>query len=299
MPTKRASYDLHLHSEWSWDGQASIATYLDHAEQLGLRCIAIADHDTWNCQEEIPSLAAAHPNILCLPGAELFVMAKSLENRWLHLLCYGFGGTGGKEMKQLHTRYGEWLSAGGRALVNALQEVLQLPEEKCVALAEGCSPANVRNVQGITHANDPIVARSLQAHGLETDPQIVKKIVNRMWEGIPPIPTSAEIVPLLKSAGLRTVLAHPYNLGPPDTLGWLDTLREEFQLDGIECAHPKINPELRGILRKYCLANDLFSTGGSDNHFTDGIANSLGHHGGEETWLDEFLERLNIHKEST
>jgi len=40
--------------------------------------------------------------------------------------------------------------------------------------------------------------------------------------------------------------------------------------------------------------NKLFSTGGSDNHSKQGVSNLVGMHGGDNNWLDEFLEHLNI-----
>ncbi len=292
MIKQQSYYDLHLHSEWSWDGQLEIEEYLQYAKKTRIRCIAIADHDTWDCRQEIIKISPRYPDVLCLPAAELYVIAESLGNQWIHLLCYGFDGKPAKELQQLKTRYHDWLSTGGHALLNALQEVLKLPEEKCIKIAEFCSPKKVQKIQGITHASFFNINNALKQCGLQTAQETVKKITDCMWENIPVIPTSVEIIPLLKKAGIKTVLAHPYKFA--DNTNLLDSLKDELQLDGMECAHTRINPEMSKSLRKYCKNNGLFSTAGSDNHSKQEITNLVGKHGGDNSWLEEFLEHLDV-----
>lgn len=109
------------------------------------------------------------------------------------------------------------------------------------------------------------------------------------------------VVPAVKEAGGVVVLAHPARyLG--DDLEKLDVVRQEFGLDGLECAHPTVSPELTALYRDYCLKHGMISTGGSDSHGPATFETpqewgynrkpTFGSHLGEERWLDEFLERL-------
>ena len=82
----------------------------------------------------------------------------------------------------------------------------------------------------------------------------------------------------------------------------MDALRQECQLDGIECAHRMVPPELTVFYREYCKKYNLISTGGSDCHNPEDIAEQyaddkspaprFARHIGEDVWLDEFLERI-------
>ena len=79
----------------------------------------------------------------------------------------------------------------------------------------------------------------------------------------------------------------------------MDALREECQLDGIECINKAlIPPEYAWLYREYCLKNGLFSVAGSDCHSDEDIDKVFAHHEGfnlhkgSDEWLDEFLNRL-------
>ena len=80
----------------------------------------------------------------------------------------------------------------------------------------------------------------------------------------------------------------------------MDTLREMFQLDGIECAHPSVPQEATAFYRAYCEEFGLLSSGGTDLHTptekrSDGSELCLGGHCGLDRWLDEILERVQIY----
>ena len=72
----------------------------------------------------------------------------------------------------------------------------------------------------------------------------------------------------------------------------MDTLREMFQLDGIECAHPSIPAELSVFYREYCEKHGMLSSAGSDLH--DPVYEEFAIHG-EERWLDELMERITLY----
>ena len=62
------------------------------------------------------------------------------------------------------------------------------------------------------------------------------------------------------------MIAHPAGYFRQTDRRRMDALREECGLDGIECAHRSVPPELTAIYRQYCREHGLLSTAGSDCH---------------------------------
>jgi predicted metal-dependent phosphoesterase TrpH len=93
-------------------------------------------------------------------------------------------------------------------------------------------------------------------------------------------------------AGGMIAIAHPQEYFLGNDRQRMDLLRQECCLDGIECAHLRVDPELTPIYRAYCRQHGLFSMGGSDSHTNEAAIEHLGRHGGDSAWLEEFLERI-------
>jgi predicted metal-dependent phosphoesterase TrpH len=110
--------------------------------------------------------------------------------------------------------------------------------------------------------------------------------------GFPRYPAVADVIPAVKAAGALVAIAHPRGYFNECDRGRMDALRLECQLDGIECAHPGVPEELTPVYRQYCEDHGLFSTGGSDCHTEEDIAEKFALHGGPDEWLDELLDRL-------
>ena len=72
----------------------------------------------------------------------------------------------------------------------------------------------------------------------------------------------------------------------------MDQLRAECGLEGIECAHSSVPVEFVPVYREYCGRHGMFSTGGSDCHTDADIERVSATHGGQDEWLEEFLDRL-------
>jgi len=133
---------------------------------------------------------------------------------------------------------------------------------------------------------------ALSASGMDATPDAVQRILADMWVPVPEAPVASEIIPQLKKTDLVLVLAHPYYCFDGKDISKLDLLREEFQFDGVECAHPHVEPDQTETLARYCRNHGLLLTAGTDNHGEENIAATLGVHHGSETWLDPFLERV-------
>ncbi len=79
-------------------------------------------------------------------------------------------------------------------------------------------------------------------------------------------PPYEEIIDIIHKAGGKAFLAHPFEYKFKDTIEFINDLRKEKELDGIECFHPSANQEQRNILVDYAKNNNLYISGGSDYH---------------------------------
>jgi len=286
------SYDLHLHSEWSWDASATLPSYLEVATARQMRCLAITDHDCWDVEHDIALQAPAYPNLRVIAGSEIYIRSEALDNKWIHFLCYGFPRKLPDELIQIQTTIRQWMHAGGLELCRSFSRRYGLGEEESSRIAWSCRPSKTHQVQGLTHANTVKIAAALRAAGIDASDDDARHIQAEMWAAMPEIPAALAIIPKLKKTDLVLVLAHPYYCYDGTKTDQLDLLREELQFDGIECAHHRIEQGHTEGLERYCRERNLLSTAGTDNHTEEGIASSLGVHYGSEAWLEPFLERL-------
>ena len=82
-----------------------------------------------------------------------------------------------------------------------------------------------------------------------------------------PTPKFRDVADKIHEAGGLVFLAHPFEYKFEDTIGFIDELRKEVKLDGIECYHPSAEVDNRiDILINYAKTNNLFISGGSDFH---------------------------------
>ena len=80
-------------------------------------------------------------------------------------------------------------------------------------------------------------------------------------------PMYSDVVNVIHKAGAKAFLAHPFEYRFDDTIGFIDKLRKERELAGIECFHPSAEENNKTeILVDYARKNKLYISGGSDYH---------------------------------
>ncbi|MFZ5586463.1 MAG: PHP domain-containing protein [Thermodesulfobacteriota bacterium] len=250
--------DLHTHTTAS-DGSLTPAELVAAARSVGLKAVAITDHDTVAGLEE--ALAAGRRlGQRVVPGVEI-----SLE---------GLGGQGMPASMHLlglfvdHREPG--LIAGLGRLQAARAERNPKIAEKLGELGIAISLDEVRAYAGGDLVGRPHFAQALVARGVVKNrgeafarflaagkPAYVSK-----WR-FPP----AEGIAMLKRAGAVTVLAHPglFKLG----LAALEPLLlrlVEAGLDGVEAHYSEHDPALSRALARLAARLGLAVSGGSDFH---------------------------------
>ena len=287
------SYDLHLHTEWSWDANATLKTYVETAEARKMRCLAITDHNNWDVAEEIAPLAEASSSLRVIQGTELYIRSEALDQT-IHFLCYGIPSQLSGPLKQIQAAAHQWMRAGGEGLAQGIAHQFGVGEDEATRIAKNCRPEKTHRTQGLTLASQNKIMAALSASGIDAAPEEMKGLLAEMWEPVPEAPLASEIIPQLNKSDLVLVLAHPYYCFDGDDIRKLDLLREEFQFDGVECAHHRIEMDRTEILERYCQDHGLLSTAGTDNHGEENIATTLGVHVGSDAWLDPFMERVPV-----
>ena len=75
-----------------------------------------------------------------------------------------------------------------------------------------------------------------------------------------------DVIDVIHKSGGLAFLAHPFEYRLDDTIRFIDELRKESELDGIECFHPSADEDKMNILVEYAKNNNLYISGGSDYH---------------------------------
>lgn len=292
-------YDLHLHTYWSYDATAHPENYFKRARELGVKCLAIADHHVLDSLEEVMEVAQDYPDVRVIPSAELSV---TTSVGTVDLLCYGFPPNLSEEMKELLEIYHQWQRANGVAISRGLQALgHDFTDDHRLELLNSYRPSKAIELQGNTHVKNEILRKYVVERGfVDREDQYAKLMAQaRKMVSFPPYPDVAKVVPAVKRAGVLVAIAHPYGYFKGHDVSRMDALREECCLDGIECINKGLIPaDHTKLYREYCVRHGLFSVAGSDCHSDENIQDVFAHHKGfarcegSDEWLDEFLERL-------
>ncbi len=294
-----ASYDMHLHTCWSYDGTAEPELYFKRARELGTRCLSFTEHHNIDSMKEVSRLAEKFPGIRAVPGAELSVSTSLCQ---VDLLCYNMPPEPEGELAAVIEKYRLWQDEAGRAVSEGMRKLgYGYTDGERQRLLESYRPERAIKKQGLTRVRESVQRGHFIERGYVSGAEEYGPLLKKAC--MPIYPPAEEIIPAVKEAGCLIVIAHPAWYFENDDVRRMDILRDECMLDGIECAHRKVPPELTLFYREYCLKHGMVSTGGSDCHFTEDVLTEpdewgytglarFACHIGEDLWLDEFLERL-------
>lgn len=271
--------DLHTHSDRS-DGTDSPTELMQNAAAAGLDVIAITDHDSTEGWKEAGK-AARKVGITLVHGIEI---STKLDGKSVHLLGYEF-------------------DPANRPLVAELRNVLdgrnsRLPAtlERLRAVGIDIEAKDVRKwssnaaAMGRPHVADALVELGVVKNRDEAFERYLTPgkpaYVDRYAADLP------AAIGLVKAAGGKAVLAHPWSRGSHrvltrDRIGSL----VDAGLDGIEVDHNDHTAEDRAALRQIARDLGIVQTGSSDYHGTGKIGFDLGCHTTARDQFERLLER--------
>lgn len=300
----KASYDLHLHSCWSYDAGVSVENYFKMAQHDGLEAFAITDHHHFDSADELFETAKKYPDVKFFTGAEF---SASTPFGDMDFVCLGLPRKPTAGLQGLYDEMHLYLNNMGKAstiIAERMKHTFTEAERRNIMLQY--RPEKVIDFQGDSYAKHELQSQYLIQKGVVST---IEEWGYAIWSDPahddirPKLPTAERVSQIIHEAGGVVIIAHPYHYFNGADRKRMDALREYVNFDGIECAHPLIPPYYGAVYRQYCLKNKLLSSGGTDLHFDSALLKKFNmpeytifaEHAGAECYLDELKERITLH----
>lgn len=247
--------DLHLHTKAS-DGALRPAELVKAADLLGIRVMAVTDHDSVEGIAEARE-ASSGLAIEMIPGIEI---SANLDGHDIHVLGYMLD-TNDPALRQALRQIQEDRLAQGYAMVERLGALgYSIEWDRVVAIADGGSV-------GRPHIAKALVERGAVASIEEAFSRFLRRGGPGYVEGRTLLPQEA--ISLIRKAQGVPALAHPIIVGASDyhlDLERLIPMMMEVGLEGIEVYYKGYTPEITALLLDVAEQYRLVPTGGSDFH---------------------------------
>ncbi len=247
--------DLHLHSTFS-DGVRTPSALVAMASELGLRAIALADHDAVDGIDEALAAGAAC-GVEVLPALEFSVAFGSFKD--VHLLGYLLDHHDSGLQATLR-EFREIRETRSEAIVDRINEKLAWEGKNSISSAEAAALAG--GALGRPHIAQVLMSKGY-ARGMQDafNRYLVPCDVPKRYFPV------EEALATIKRLGGVAVLAHPTSVtNERETLlEVLDALCA-LGLDGVEAFNNICNDQESALLRDYAEKRGLVWTGGSDYH---------------------------------
>lgn len=240
--------DLHMHSVYS-DGTCTVNEIINIAKELGLKQIAITDHNILTGSIEASKIC----DIDYVVGTELSVDYNGSE---VHLLGYFPNGSDYKNVQFV-------INEGETYKKIAIMEMIENLNEQGIDIEVTDLSKYAKGIINRVH-----ICMAMKDRGyISSISEGFEKYVGEHCKAY----VERKTVPLFEAVdaihrdGGIAVIAHPYeydNVGPID--GFLNNIIEK--IDGIECFHPSATTDRSKHLVEIAEKNNKLITGGSDFH---------------------------------
>ena len=266
--------DLHMHTTYS-DGDKSLKEVLERCEEKKLEIISITDHNTCKAYEDE---TLKNNNIFSGKIVKGIEMNATLDNKkTIEFLAYNIKNT--KIIEEWSNKFFSY---------ELLEEKFNKSKNKIIDI---CNKNGLIYDLNIIKKDIPVTDffvvhmyfelikhkenmkymsefmdsfNNFRRNGLDNPNSIFY-----MGENNYPQPLFRDVVDIIHKSGGLVFLAHPFEYMFEDTISFIDYLRREVQLDGIECFHPSAETENKiEELIIYARKNNLYISGGSDYHGT-------------------------------
>jgi len=245
--------DLHIHSSAS-DGRLSPEEVVRESARLGLKFIALTDHDTVAGIAPALSAARAFPELTVIPGVELSTDEPQGE---VHVLGYFIDYTDGELVARLDRMRG------------SRRERAQAMIDRLGDLGVSIEWVRVQEIAGAGSIGRPHLAQAMLEKGYIGS--LKEAFTDYLGRGGPAYVGRRKLTPtaavelVLQFNGLP-VLAHPLTAHDPEAV----VIRlKAAGLAGIEACYKDYSADEVGRLLSLADKYDLVVTGGSDYHGLD------------------------------
>jgi predicted metal-dependent phosphoesterase TrpH len=206
--------DLHIHSNFSNDGELEIARIVEMCREYGIRTFSVTDHNVVGGTREAARQIADYQEINFIPGIEMDCNYKGTD---LHLLGYQIDLSGdtfdmvGKNEEQKH------LDAVPQMINNLKRLGIEIDQERLMVLSEGSPPTGEQFGEFLlsdpVQRFNPLMKPYLQG-GERSDMPLINFYLDYFAQGKPAYVKIehmgfADAIELVRSRGGIPVIAHP------------------------------------------------------------------------------------------
>jgi 3',5'-nucleoside bisphosphate phosphatase len=253
-----AFVDLHMHTHYS-DGDHSPAEVVEAAARLGLRAIAITDHDTIRGNREAIPLAR-EAQIELVPAIEM-------TTRWPNKdLLFSYSDV---DVLAYFVNFDDptWVAFTEALMTDHLDRM----SEACRRCTADGFPMTMDDVwsQNPRYGGPGQMERAIFAKGYARDHGEASRMMAWYFESSRlAMMTTRAAIEQVHLAGGVAVLAHPVVVCPQGQRLVAADLRElvDAGLDGLEIYHPRLDDEAREYFLRLAREFNLLVTGGTDMH---------------------------------
>ncbi len=261
--------DIHVHTIYS-DGDKTVEEVLKMCEERKLEYISITDHDTCKQYEDMALKDNKIFSGKIIKGSELHAV---FQNKNIEILAYNINPTiinewcekyysedklkeqqeiFRKRLFEICDKHGLIYDKSRIREPKEASEYVEWPiyeemmrhKENHTILGEFAESFNVFFRKGLTNPESSYFMNHVEFR-----------------------PKYKEVIDIIHKAGGKAFLAHPFEYMFEDTIGFINDLRQESELDGIECFHPSSSDaNKKDVLVEYARKNNLYMSGGSDYH---------------------------------
>lgn len=260
--------DLHIHSNFSCDGDFAPAELIGFAAQQGFRAISIADHDTVAAYPEALRAGEAR-GVEVIPSMEVTTL---FDGREFHVLLpfvdWEAPGVARIIERTMESRFDE-----ARERVDLLRQAgVEVGWEEVLAATSGVAPLGVRIGQIILEKpqslGDPLLAKYREPENKDFGPYLFYR--DFFTEGKPAYVTKrhiglVEVLDLAPGTGAAAVLSHPGAYFQRTTRNDLVALKDRG-LAGVEVFTSYHTETQVAAYKRLAEELDLVPTAGSDFH---------------------------------
>ena len=260
--------DLHIHTTYS-DGDKNVTEILKMCENKKLEYISITDHDTCKQYNDV---ALKNNNIFngkIIIGSELHAV---FQKKNIEILAYNINPniiSKWCEKYYSEEKLREQQDICRQRLFDICNKHGLVYDESKIRKPKKVSEYVERPIyeEVMKHKeNHKILGEFTESFGIFFRKGLANPESSYFMNHIEFRPPYKEVIDIIHKAGGKAFLAHPFEYKFKDTIEFINDLRKEKELDGIECFHPSANQEQRNILVEYAKNNNLYISGGSDYH---------------------------------
>lgn len=286
--------DLHMHTTYS-DGDKTVEEILKMCEDKKLDYISITDHDTCKqyYDEAIKNNKIFSGKIII--GSELHAV---FQKRNIEILAYNIDPdiiSNWCEKYYSEDKLREQQNIYRQRLFEICDKHGLIYDESKIKKPKKVSEYVERPIyeEVMKHKeNHEILGKFAESFGIFFRTGLTNPESSYFMNHVEFRPSYKEVIDIIHKAGGKAFLAHPFEYRFEDTIEFINDLRKEKELDGIECFHPSADTEKLQILLDYAKKNNLYISGGSDYHGKSKPDRKIGIGSGTSNISNEILNWL-------